>query len=121
MAPTLKLTQPALQVKQPVPTNVKYGLGKGHGFPTERRPKQRSLSLAPVDTIEAWFTESDITIGVKADTSAKIALAKQLLYTWRDCFARSVREIQPTDLIEHTIDLIPDARPVKGRLPKYTA
>jgi len=121
MAPTLKLTQPALQVKQPVPTNVKYGLGKGHGFPTERRPKQRSLSLAPVDTIEAWFTENDITIGVKADTPAKIALAKQLLYTWRDCFARSVREIQPTDLIEHTIDLTPNARPVKGRLPKYTA
>ena len=44
----------------------------------------------------------------------------RLAYTWRDCFAKTVRDIKATDLIEHSIDLEPHARPIKGTLPKYT-
>lgn len=43
-----------------------------------------------------------------------------MLYTWKDVFAENLREIRPTDLIEHTIDLKPGATPVKGRVPLYT-
>ena len=33
---------------------------------------------------------------------------------------KSVKDITVTDLIEHSIDLTLDAKPVKGTLPKYT-
>lgn len=31
-----------------------------------------------------------------------------------------MKDVKATDLIEHLIDLVPDARPVKGKSPKYT-
>ena len=81
---------------------------------------QRTLSTDSRETIEAWFKESGITIGIMADTPERIQAAKQLAYTWKDCFATSVRDIKTTDLIEHSIDLVPNAKPVHGTLPKYT-
>ena len=47
-----------------------------------------------------------------ADTPGRLAKAKRLLYTWRDVFARTMRDVKPTDLIHHSIDLEADARPV---------
>ena len=38
--------------------NVRYSLGKGNGFPTQRRPKLRDLSEAKQEIIEAWFEDS---------------------------------------------------------------
>ncbi len=99
---------------------TKYALGKGEGFPTERRPVQRQLSTEPMEITEAWFNASGITIGEMADTPQRVRKTKQLLYTWKDCFATSVRDIQATDLIEHSIDLQPNAKPVKSSLPRYT-
>jgi len=55
-----------------------------------------------------------------AMTPEQIFQAKRLCYTWRDCFATSIKEIKATDLIEHSIDLESDAKPVRGTLPKYT-
>ena len=52
--------------------------------------------------------------------SSRIDRAKRLCYTWRDCFATTVKHIRATDLIEHSIDLEADARPVHGTLPKHT-
>ena len=55
-----------------------------------------------------------------ADTPERVEKAQRLLYTFRECFATSIKDIKPTDLIEHSIDLEPNARPVKGNLPRYT-
>ena len=99
----------------------KYALGQGQGFPTERRPMQRPLSDASPELIEAWVASSGITIGPKADTPERIERTQRLLYTWKDCFAVNIRDIKATDLIEHSIDLEPNAKPVKGTLPRYTA
>lgn len=55
-----------------------------------------------------------------ADTKARRANVRRLLYTWRDCFAKSVRDIRATDLIEHSIDLIPGLKPVKAKIKRYT-
>ena len=54
------------------------------------------------------------------ETVEQRSRARQLLYTWKDCFAATVREIQPTDLIEHSIDLTLNAKPCRGKLPQYT-
>jgi len=105
---------------KPLPP-TKYALGRGDVFPTERRPEVRELSQEGREVINEWFELSKITIGPKADTPARIEETKRLLYTWRECFAESVRDIKATDIIEHSIDLEPNAKPVKGTLPKYTA
>ena len=55
-----------------------------------------------------------------ADTPERMEKAQRLLYTWKDCFATNVRDIKATDIIEHSIDLEPNAKPVKGTLPRYT-
>lgn len=49
-----------------------------------------------------------------------MAKAKRLFYTWKGCFAENVCDVKATDLIEHSIDLVPEARPVMGKVPKYT-
>ena len=107
------LLQPTIKPTEPV-------LGKGHGFPTERRSVTREITTAPMDEINVWFEASGITIGPKADTPERIERARRLVYTYKDCFATTIREIKATDLIEHSIDLEEGARPVKGTLPKYT-
>ena len=111
-------TSPFIDLKSP--PLAKYSLGKGDKFPTERRPQLRDLTSAPSDVIEAWFQASGITIGSIANTPDRLAQAKRLFYTWKEFFATSVREVKPTDLIEHSIDLTDDARPVKAKLPRYT-
>lgn len=111
------LTKPKLNL---LASATSYSLGKGDGFPTQRRPVQRKLSTAPLDEVEAWFQDSGITIGIMADSTERIEKAKRLAYTWKDCFAKHIRDIKTTDLIEHSIDLEPNAKPVRGTLPKYT-
>lgn len=104
----------------PTQENKKYSLGTGDGFPTQRRPIQREMSTDSNDIVNEWFASSGITIGIMADTNERIEKAKRLVYTWRDCFATSLKDIKATDLIEHSIELEPNAKPVKGTLPKYT-
>jgi hypothetical protein len=76
-------------------------MNKQGRFPTTRRPKKRPLSTAPENEIEKWFLSTAITIGDAAETEEQRSQAKRLLYTWKDCFAQSVRDIKATDLIEH--------------------
>lgn len=47
--------------------------------------------------------------------------AKRLFFTWRNCFAKNIRDIQAIDLIEHSINLRPGAHPVREKLLYYTA
>ncbi|SLM39126.1 hypothetical protein LPUS_09585 [Lasallia pustulata] len=89
-------------------------------FPTSRRPTKRTLTDESEGIVNDWFKHSGITIGPKAETPTQQSQVKRLLYTWKDCFAVTVREIQPTDLIEHSIDLLPYSKPVRSKLPRYT-
>ena len=86
----------------------------------QRRPQPRDLTTAEQATVDAWFEDSGIVIGTGADSPQRVTMAKRLAYTWKDCFAKTVRDIKATDIIEHSIDLMPDAKPVKGTLPRYT-
>lgn len=71
--------------------------------------------------IAEWFTKSQIHLGVQADTPEKQVKAKRLFYTWQECFAKNIRDIRATDIIEHSIDLKPRAHPVQGKIPHYKA
>lgn len=85
-------------------------------FPVDRRPEQRELVGMDQTFIEQWFDGSGITIGSMADTLEKKSLSKRLLYTWRECFAKTLRDVKPT----HFIDLKPNARPSYSKIPRYT-
>lgn len=91
-----------------------------HGFPVKQRPRLRELSNASQREIDEWFAENEITIGVVADTPERPCAAKRLLYTWKDCFAKTMRDIKPTDLIHHSINLTADAKPVYQSVKRYS-
>ena len=97
-------------------SRTKFSLGKGDGFPTERRPERRALSTAPMEEVNVWFESSAVTIGPKADTPERVEKARRLVYTFKDCFATTIGEIKATDLLEHSIDLEDGAKPVKASL-----
>lgn len=67
------------------------------------------MSSEPNNVVEEWFSGSQITIGDAADTPIRIKLAKCLFYTWKDYFAKTCTEIHPTDLVEHSINLLLNA------------
>jgi hypothetical protein len=71
-------------------------------------------------TIDEWFDRTGMTIGEVADTPQRRDKVKRLFYTWKDCFALRMTNIKATDLVEHSIDLQPGARPVRAKLPRYT-
>lgn len=75
----------------------------------------------PDTIISGWCNANKIFIRPKADTPNRVKKAQRLVYTWRDCFAKSVKDIQVTDLLEHSIDLMKDAKPIKKKTSKYTA
>jgi hypothetical protein len=103
-------------IKEDIPISAR----KITGFPVKRRPKLRKLSEADEEKVEEWFIESGIVIGNMAEITEQIANAKRLLHTWKDCFAATMREIKPTDLVYHAIDLKPDSKPVYKRVLRYT-
>ena len=76
------------------------------------QPQPRRLSNAIKAAIAAWFMASEITIRSMPDDLKRVDSARRLLYTGKDCFVKTMRDVRPTDLIEHSINLIPDARPV---------
>ena len=98
-----------------------FQLRKAGKFPTTRRPSPLPLSSECQEIIDDWVQLSGITIGPLADTLERRAKANRLIYTYRKAFVTDLRDVYPTDIIEHTIDLKPNAVPkvAKGRL--YTA
>lgn len=70
--------------------------------------------------INQWFNDTGITIRKIADTVEKQNLSERLLYTWQDCFAKTLRDIKPTDLIGHSINLKPNAHSSYSKIPCYT-
>ncbi len=89
-------------------------------FPVHRRPQRRELVAFDQGTINQWFDDSGITIGSMADTMEKQNLSKRLLYSWHECFVKTLKDIKPTDLIEHSINLKPNACPSYSKIPPYT-
>ena len=72
------------------------------------------------DVVNKWYESSKIQTGPIADTPRRVAKAKRLFYTWKGCFAENVCDVKATNLIEHFINLVLEARPVMGKVPKYT-
>ena len=89
-------------------------------FPVPRRPTLRPISTDSQERVDEWFRDSGITIGEAADTPERQAMARRLFYTWREFFVKRMRDVQPTDLLYHTIDLKPRVNPVKAKVPRYT-
>ncbi len=59
-------------------------------FPVDRRPQQQELSTTDQVVMNKWFDDSGITIGSMADTVEKQNQGKRLLYTWWECFAKTL-------------------------------
>lgn len=89
-------------------------------FLLDRWPEQRELVGVNQAIINQWFDNSDIKIGSMADTLDKQNLSKRLLYTWREYFAKTLKDVQSTDFIEHSINLKLNARPSYSKIPRYT-
>jgi hypothetical protein len=92
---------------------------KAQCFPTKRRPEGRPLSTADDGEINGWFDTCGVQLfqGLSAEEGRR---ARRLLYTWRDVFEADMLKIKRTDLIEHCVELTPNARPVKSKIPLYT-
>ena len=69
--------------------------------------------------VDAWFAQSDINVYAGLSKS-EFRRVKRMLYAWRDIFEDEMLKIRKTDLIEHCIPLLPNARPFKAKLPLYT-
>ncbi|TAQ83554.1 hypothetical protein B7494_g8120 [Chlorociboria aeruginascens] len=104
----------------PTCTSQPISQSKAAIFPVERRPMMRPLTTALSDVINDWFEASGISLGDKADTPDKVLRAKRVFYTWKNCFASHMRDVKPIDLIEHAIDLFPNAVPCIGKARRYT-
>jgi hypothetical protein len=85
--------------------NASSGKGRRKGdmggcmfYPTVRKPEDVLKCLD-------WFGECAITVGDKTDTPERRMAATRVLYTWRDCFAGSIRGILQIDLVVHRIPL----------------
>ncbi|EJT69622.1 hypothetical protein GGTG_12506 [Gaeumannomyces tritici R3-111a-1] len=95
-------------------------VGEGDPFEIRRRPQNRDLGTAPQHIIDIWFAEQQIQISAMADTPARVAMVKRLCFTYKEVFVKTLEEICVTDLIQHDIHLVPDARPVRLSQKRYT-
>lgn len=43
----------------------------------------------------------------------------KMLFIWKDCFARNLKEIRTTDFIQHTINLKPNVRLIYSKILRY--
>ena len=83
---------------------------KAQLFPTTRRPATRELSNEKQEVMDEWGRESRINV-FEGLTEGERRKGNQLLYAWKDVFENDILRIRTTDLIEHGIDLKPDATP----------
>lgn len=97
-----------------------YALRKGSEFPTQYRPQQQNLSSGSNNIIQDWWASSKIIINLKADTPDRVKKIKRPVYTWKNCFTKSMKDIYTTNLLEHLINLTEDVKPVKRKAPRYT-
>ena len=89
-------------------------------FPVDRRPQRRKLVAVDQAVINQWFDDSGITISSMADIMEKHNLSKKLLNTWQECFAKTLRDIKPTNFIKHSINLMLNGSPSYSKIPRYT-
>ena len=57
------------------------------------------ISAESQHVIDEWFNKSEITINIIADTIEKVQIIQRMLFTWKNCFAKNLREIRATNLI----------------------
>lgn len=93
------------------------------GFPTKRQVDdyRREMSTAPSHEVEAWANDAPPTIfdADMATEEEKLDI-RRLLYTWKDLFVVTVRDMPATDLIAHEIPTLPHAKPRRDKMPLWT-
>lgn len=99
---------------KPMSQGVRLNRGVG------RRPLQRPLSQESQSVVDNWFEKTGIILGDAADSPEHQDQARRLAYTWKDCFALSLDEIKTTDLVSHTVELLPNVLPYRLRQPPYS-
>lgn len=104
-----------------VVADSKYALGRKDQFSIDRQPEKWKLSTEVDKVIIDWFSQSQIYLKSHANTQEKQIQVKRLFFTWRDCFAKNIRNIRAKDLMEHSIDLKSGAHLVQEKLSRYTA
>ena len=62
-------------------------------FPVDCQHEPRELAITNQVVMNNWFDNSGITIGSMADTVEKQNLNNRLLYIWRECFAKTLRDV----------------------------
>lgn len=86
----------------------------------DQRPQQRALSRESQAVVDKWFNAVRIAARSGCKTIEQRDMAAQLVYTYRDLFATQLADIKPTDLLEHTVNLMPNAIPYRLQQPRYT-
>lgn len=103
------------------PRREQFATPRPGRFPTERRPVRRDIDWkTPMLEVDKWLKESGIVIGEMAETEDQKEVAARILWTWRNVFATDITEIRRTDLVEHHIPLVPNARPYQAKQHLYT-
>lgn len=96
--------------------------GKILPFPTNRRPTSYRRELKEEeeeDAAVAWFATRKITLGKKLNGKEE-KKAVLLLYTWKDVFAKALKDMPVTDLVEHNIPVWPGSQSRQARDKIYT-
>ena len=94
---------------------------KAQLFPTTRWPGTHAIAsedVASEKEIGEWFASTELHLGSHLKKE-EVSRAKRMLYTWQDVFETDLLRIRRTDLIEHAIVVLPDAKPYRARISLY--
>ena len=73
----------------------------------------------PLFYIITWFDTSKLRIGSHLSFAEGEKILR-VLYTWKDIFLDDVRQLEATDLVQHSIPTRVGARPYRATEPLYT-
>ena len=89
---------------------------KGDHLVSVRRQIDKSTPLLNILT---WFKTSKLRIGSHLPVPDRERILR-VLYTWKDIFLDDVRQLEETDLVQHSIPTKAGTRPYRAREPLYT-
>jgi len=99
--------------------NMPLTFNKAQTFPTYRRPIKRLKTNDPESIVHDWYNASQISVSPEISEGQQEQV-ERLLYTWKDIFTDDMLKIKECDLVEHAIDIKPNAKPVRTKTPLYT-
>lgn len=93
------------------------------GFPTSRRVDDYRRDMSTVSNVEIseWIRRQppEFAVATMANEEQQLGI-HCLLFTWRDLFVEALHDMPATDLIVHDIPTVPNAKPIKTKVPLWT-